>query len=63
MAEAIETTKKLIKEFQKEQTKALENMNKLSEKLRESCDHIERSWSGSFAGWHGKMYFKNFQIS
>jgi len=62
MAEVIETTKKLIKEFQKEQTKALENILKLSEKLRESCDHIERSWSGSFAGWHGKMYFKNFQI-
>jgi len=58
----IKTTKKLIKKFRNEQINILDNIPKLSEKLEESCNRIELSWSGSFAGWHGKMYYRNFQI-
>lgn len=58
----IKTTKKLIEKFRNEQIKILDNIPKLSEKLREACSCIELSWSGSFAGWHGKMYYRNFQI-
>jgi hypothetical protein len=58
----IKTTKKLIKKFRNEQTNILGNIPKLSEKLGEVCSRIERSWSGSFAGWHGNMYYRNFQI-
>lgn len=32
-----------------------------SEELIKACGEIEMSWSGSFAGWHGRMYFKNFE--
>jgi uncharacterized protein (TIGR02391 family) len=58
----IKTTKKLIKKFRNKQTNILGNIPKLSEKLGEACSRVELSWSGSFAGWHGKMYYRNFQI-
>jgi len=58
----IKTTKKLIKKFRDEQINILGNIPKLSEKLGEACSRVELSWSGSFAGWHGKMYYRNFQI-
>jgi uncharacterized protein (TIGR02391 family) len=58
----IKITKKLIKKFRNEQINILDNILKLSEKLGEACSRVELSWSGSFAGWHGKMYYRNFQI-
>jgi len=58
----IKITKKLIKKFRNEQINILDNIPKLSEKLGEVCSRIELSWSGSFYGWHGKMYYHNFQI-
>lgn len=60
--DVIKTTKKLIKKFRNKQTNILGNIPKLSEKLGEACSRVELSWSGSFAGWHGKMYYRNFQI-
>jgi uncharacterized protein (TIGR02391 family) len=57
----IKTTKKLIEKFRNEQIKILDNIPKLGEKLRKACSCIELSWSGSFAGWHGNMYYRNFQ--
>jgi len=58
----IKTTKKLIKKFRNEQINILDNIPELSEKFEEACSRVELSWSGSFAGWHGKMYYHNFQI-
>lgn len=58
----IEETKKLLSDFQDKHSKELDNFLAVSEKLREACGKIERTWSGSFAGWHGKMYFRNFEI-
>jgi uncharacterized protein (TIGR02391 family) len=58
---SIENTKNLVREFRGRYTKDLEQMLKLSEKLLEVCEKIENSWSGSFAGWHAKMYFRDFQ--
>ena len=52
----------LIKKFKQEHDDALKRIVQLSEKLVEACDKIERSWSGSFAGWHGNMYYLDFQI-
>lgn len=60
--ETIKETKNLISEFQKKQADDLEKISITSKKLREACGKIERTWSGSFAGWHGKMYFRDFQI-
>ena len=54
--------KKLITEFRSKHSASLEKIPATSEKLREVCGNIEQTWSGSFAGWHGKMYFRDFQI-
>jgi uncharacterized protein (TIGR02391 family) len=32
-----------------------------SDKLLAACSNIEQAWSGSFAGWHGRMYYRDFQ--
>lgn len=58
----ITETQKLIKKFLKEHASKLKKIPVMSEKLMDVCDKIERTWSGSFAGWHGKMYFRDFQI-
>lgn len=58
----IEEAKKLIAGFRSKHVTDLEKIPAMSEKLREVCGKIERTWSGSFAGWHGKMYFRDFQI-
>lgn len=58
----IQEAKKLITEFRNKHSTDLEKILATSEKLREVCGKIERTWSGSFAGWHGKMYFRDFQI-
>ena len=57
-----EDAKKLITEFRSKHSASLEKIPAISEKLREVCGNIEQTWSGSFAGWHGKMYFRDFQI-
>ncbi len=57
-----EDAKKLITEFRSKHSASLEKIPATSEKLREVCGNIEQTWSGSFAGWHGKMYFRDFQI-
>lgn len=60
--DVIKKTKKLIKDFKEEYSSELERIRSLSKKLREVCMTIERTWSGSFAGWHGSMYYRDFQI-
>ncbi len=59
---AIKETKKLINEFKGKYKDKTKEISDQSEKLKEACGKIERSWSGSFAGWHGSMYFRDFQI-
>ena len=58
----IEEAKKLITAFQSRYSAELEKMPSISEELREVCGKIEQTWSGSFTGWHGRMYFRDFQI-
>jgi len=52
----------LIKIFQQKYADKIKECAKLSEKLSENCSKLSRSWSGSFAGWHGNMYFRDFEI-
>jgi uncharacterized protein (TIGR02391 family) len=52
----------LIKIFQQKFAAKLEKCARLSEKLSDNCSKLSRSWSGSFAGWHGNMYFRDFEI-
>src|SRR2546426_10516675 len=53
--------KTLLADFQEKHGAALDGLPGRGSKLREACRKIERSWSGSFAGWHGKMYFGNYE--
>ncbi len=59
---SIKKIKKIVEEFQKKDIDELERIFSLSEKLSDVSSKIERTWSGSFAGWHGKMYYRDFQI-
>lgn len=58
----IEEAKKLITEFRSKYSVSLEKISATSRKLQEICRKIEQTWSGSFVGWHGRMYFRDFQI-
>ena len=52
----------LIKAFQKKYSFQLAECAQMSERLSDACSKIVRTWSGSFAGWHGNMYFQDFEI-
>lgn len=58
----IEEPEKTLTEFKAKHARDLEIIRSTSESLRKACAEIERSWSRSFAGWHGTMYFRNFEI-
>jgi uncharacterized protein (TIGR02391 family) len=54
---------KLIEEleaFQERYGAEIASIEAQSRRLMDACSEIERSWSGSFAGWHGRMYFRDF---
>jgi uncharacterized protein (TIGR02391 family) len=37
------------------------DLESTSKKIGDAVATVKRSWSGSFAGWHGNMYFLDFQ--
>jgi len=59
--EIITRVKDLIADFTKNHSEELSELLQKSGKIIDACQLIERSWSGSFAGWHGKMYYQNFE--
>ena len=59
--ENLTEAEKLAANFRTKHQSALERIAKLGDVLRDTCDRIQDSWSGSFAGWHGRMYFHDFQ--
>ena len=58
MAEGI---KKLMADFRVSYADELKTICHYPSQLLKSCRTIQRAWSGSFAGWHGKMYFHDFK--
>ncbi|MFA5842342.1 MAG: hypothetical protein WC882_01540 [Candidatus Gracilibacteria bacterium] len=58
---AIENIKLLIKEFDHNISPRLKLLAENAKKLINVCNEVDKSFSGSFAGWHGHMYFKDFQ--
>jgi hypothetical protein len=52
----------ILKEFTKDYSENCLELLQESEKVTDACRMIARSWSGSFAGWHGTMYYRNFEI-
>jgi len=51
----------IITEYTSTHSDITKEMNETADALRLACTKIENSWSGSFAGWHGSMYYKDFQ--
>lgn len=51
----------LIRSFKEKNKKFLEETPKLAGKIRNVCSVIERSWSGSFSGHHGSLYYGEFE--
>jgi uncharacterized protein (TIGR02391 family) len=58
----INNARELLEAFSRQYTEKLEAISTLGQQLQKACNRIERSWSGSYAGWHGRMYFKDFQV-
>lgn len=61
MEKIITQISEAIDKFQEEQTPKLEKLREKGTQLMNATNKIERSWSGSFAGWHGRMYYGNFE--
>ena len=59
--EILEKLEGLINEFKRDYGENLVELVQISDKIMNACNKIERSWSGSFAGWHSTMYYKNFE--
>jgi uncharacterized protein (TIGR02391 family) len=57
----LDHARSLVEEFAGEHYPELDQMRSESNKLLHACAKLAESWSGSFAGWHGRMYFRNFQ--
>jgi len=57
----IKDFKDLLTAFLAGHSDQLSKTSAASDMIQDACQRIERSWSGSFAGWHGKMYFNDFE--
>lgn len=47
--------------FQSHNAETIARLRASQEKLALAVRQIQQSWSGSFAGWHGRMYFGEFE--
>jgi hypothetical protein len=52
---------KYVADFELQHGQRLDTLSSNVESLRDACNVIEQAWSGSYIGWHGKMYFDDFQ--
>jgi len=51
----------LISRFRDEHSDQIQSARIAADALLKACRIVQRSWSGSFAGWHGRMYFRDFK--
>lgn len=52
----------LISDFSKKTSTIINELNLESDKLMHVCNEVGKSWSGSFVGYHGQLYFQGFGI-
>lgn len=52
----------IIAAFRVRNHNVLDFLSSRADALRDACGNIRDSWSGSFAGWHGRMYFRDFEM-
>src|SRR5579872_4661120 len=53
---------KQVGDFESQYADDLSELSSKANGLRDVCSALERTWSGSFIGWHGLMYFRDFEI-
>jgi hypothetical protein len=51
----------LVETHRQEHAHLVKGVRKCTQILSEACNTIERSFSGSWFGWHSKMYFGDFE--
>ncbi len=57
----LESIRKRIKEFRRTAVPFVDVLSKQAEAIAVACERVSRSWSGSFAGYHGRLYYENFE--
>lgn len=55
------TIVEMLEEFEETHTSDLDLLATYGDKLLKASREIRQSWSGSFVGWHGRMYFGDFE--
>ncbi|MDD4910507.1 MAG: hypothetical protein PHR44_07530 [Candidatus Omnitrophica bacterium] len=50
----------LLEDYKRQNNLELDKTLHSAENMLDACNKIANSWSGSFAGWHGRMYFGDF---
>jgi uncharacterized protein (TIGR02391 family) len=59
--DTISNLENLVSDFKNKNQRFLKEIPSLTEKIRTVCSVIERSWSGSFSGYHGSLYYGDFE--
>jgi uncharacterized protein (TIGR02391 family) len=62
LKELLEKIQNINKEFKQTYGTDLDYMAEISGKVIQACNKLADSWSGSYAGYHGRLYYKDFQI-
>ena len=57
----IDEAKRILKESRDGVIKTAAEIDATADILRTACAKIQTSWSGSFAGWHGSLYYRDYQ--
>ncbi len=59
--EPLKKVQSLIQEFKARHLADVANAFQISQKLIAACNKVADSWSGSFAGYHARLYYRNFE--
>lgn len=59
--QAFKKIQELIHGFRERYSIDLTELSQTSKKMLDACSRVERSFSGSFAGYHGRLYYRDFE--
>jgi cell division septum initiation protein DivIVA len=57
----LDSVRTRIQQFSRETKPVLEELSQQAHKLATACEKVGRSWSRSFAGYHGSLYYGRFE--
>ncbi len=60
MKKELKQIKEIVESLQSEYSQTCKELRDKSDQLIESCNKVDKSWSQSFVGYHGQLYFRNF---